>query len=147
MNIIVHKETFGITQHSLSELRNELARRIEHEVRVVELEAKDGRHVDAYGYALLDRTTDEVIFIGDGFRGDGGGEGGAGHRAAQAILAILGISRMETLYDDEGIEFDHDTDFTQVAQDLMNAFGSSAEDKVPRLVDRKAHYIDHIIRR
>ena len=86
-----HRETLGVTQRALKALRDELARRIEHEIHVFQVPSTDSPHCEVYGFFLVDKTAMEVAIIGDGFKGDNGGEAGAGHRAAQALLAIYGL--------------------------------------------------------
>jgi len=90
--IEVCTETLGITQHALKALRDTLADRIDHNLVVCRVVADDGH---AYGLFVLDYTVGVAVVVGDGFRQDGGGEGGAGHRAAQALLSIWGIEPIE----------------------------------------------------
>ena len=104
-SVKLHTETLGVTQPALQALRNELAKRVNHFVAVIEIPAAGECH--CYGFAIVDQTEKEVVIIGDGFRGDGGGEGGAGHRAAQALLSIFGIMPVEAL-PEEGICFSDD---------------------------------------
>lgn len=84
-------ETLGVTLRALKALRDELAERIQHELLVFQVPSQDGSHCDIYGFFVVDKTAREIVIIGDGFRGDNGGEGGNGHRAAQALLAIYGL--------------------------------------------------------
>jgi hypothetical protein len=91
LNIKVLEETFGITEKSLTALRNELARRVDHRLKVFTVPAADNRQCLGYGVLILDESTDEAVIVGDGFRGDGGGEGGAGYRACEALLALFGL--------------------------------------------------------
>lgn len=89
--IIVDEETFGITVKSLKMLRNELARRIEHSIRVYQIRTSEL----CCGFLILDFTNLEAVWSGDGFRTDNGGEGGAGYRSAVALLKIYGIIPQE----------------------------------------------------
>lgn len=86
--LTLHQETLGVTKRALKALRDELAQRLDHELIVFQVPAEDDAHCECYGLFLVDKTDKVIVIIGDGFRGDGGGEGGAGHRAALALLAI-----------------------------------------------------------
>lgn len=99
-NLTLHRETLGVTLRALKQLRDELAERIQHELLVFQVPSQDGSHCDIYGFFLVDRTAKEIVIIGDGFRGDNGGEGGNGHRAAQALLAIYGLKPVEMMPED-----------------------------------------------
>lgn len=90
--LLLHDETLGMTQRALKALRDELALRINHELLIFQVPSEGGAHCEIYGFFLVDRTAREIAIIGDGFRGDGGGEGGAGHRAALALLAIYHLA-------------------------------------------------------
>lgn len=48
--------------------------------------------------------------IGDGFRTDGGGEGGAGYNTAQAIFSIFGISPMSIEITPPNLPYSEDLD-------------------------------------
>lgn len=98
--LTLHRETLGVTQRALKQLRDNLAQRIEHELLVFQVPSQDGSHCDIYGFFLVDKTAREIVIIGDGFRGDNGGEGGNGHRAAQALLAIYGLKPVEMMPED-----------------------------------------------
>ena len=92
MRVSMDQEALGITERSLKVLRDEIARRVDHDLMVLPAWLAD-REIPTSditcGYLILDRTLNEAVFIGDGFRTDGGGEGGAGYRAAQAYLDIF----------------------------------------------------------
>ena len=92
MRVSMNQEALGITERSLKVLRDEIARRVDHDLMVLPAWLAD-REIPTSditcGYLILDRTLNEAVFIGDGFRTDGGGEGGAGYRAAQAYLDIF----------------------------------------------------------
>ena len=87
MRVSLDQETLGITERSLKVLRDEIARRVDHELLVLEIPTSE----ITCGYMIVDRTANEAVFSGDGFRTDGGGEGGAGYRAAQAYLDVFGL--------------------------------------------------------
>lgn len=103
----LHKETLGVTQRALKALRDELALRIDHELLVFQVPSTDGAHCEVYGFFLVDNTAREIVIIGDGFRGDNGGEGGTGHRAAQALLALYRLKPIETM-PEEAISYGED---------------------------------------
>ncbi|MBA7623084.1 hypothetical protein ES703_30476 [subsurface metagenome] len=90
--LLLHDETLGMTQRALKALRDKLALRINHELLIFQVPSEGGAHCEIYGFFLVDRTAREIAIIGDGFRGDGCGEGGAGHRAALALLAIYHLA-------------------------------------------------------
>jgi len=151
MRISVHTDTFGITQKALKALRDELAARIDHYIEVWELPSGDnlgqGQHSQCYGVVIIDHTVKEAAIIGDGFRGDNGGEGGAGHRAAQALLSIYGFCSTETYY--ELTEFSEGKDWRDLIKELED-LGSEDEQsrgrwKITRF--RTPHYIDHVLRK
>jgi hypothetical protein len=85
--VVFEERAFGITQRSLQMLRDTLARSIDQHVAVFEVSTNDL----CCGYLILNRDTGTVTFTGDGFRTDGGGEGGAGYRSAHALLDLFGI--------------------------------------------------------
>ena len=88
MELLLDVNTFGITETSLIRLRNELARRIDNHVEIHKIDT----NVCCCGFLLLDFTKDEAVWTGDGFRTDGGGEGGVGYNTAMALLEIFGDS-------------------------------------------------------
>ena len=98
--LTLHRETLGVTLRALKQLRDNLAERILHELLVFRVPSQDGSHCDIYGFFLVDKTAREIVIIGDGFRGDNGGEGGNGHRAAQALLAIYGLKPIDMMPED-----------------------------------------------
>jgi len=85
MRVSMDQEALGITERSLKVLRDEIARRVDHDLMVLEIPTSD----ITCGYLIVDRTLNEAVFTGDGFRTDGGGEGGAGYRAVVAYLDIF----------------------------------------------------------
>lgn len=85
VSVSLDENALGITERSLRNLRNEVARRLDHELIVLETPTSE----ITCGYLIIDRTANEAVFTGDGFRTDGGGEGGAGYRAAQAYLNVF----------------------------------------------------------
>jgi hypothetical protein len=90
----IHTETFGATDPSLKALRDEIMLRFDHRLSIIEALVKEDDINDTckgYGFVIFDADTEETIIIGDGFRADGGGEGGQGHRAAQALLRLMGL--------------------------------------------------------
>ncbi len=98
--IILHKDTLGITQRALKALRDELAQRIEHELIVFQVPSGAHSECGCYGFFLVDRTAGEIAIVGDGFRADGCGEGGAGARAALALLTIYHLAPIEMVSED-----------------------------------------------
>jgi len=135
MEIILCNETLGITQRALKVLRNTLAYRIDNKLDVWQVNSLD---TIAYGFIILDYTKQQAIIIGDGFRSDGGGEGGAGHRAAQALLAIYGITPVEA---------EEPLDYTEDVEDYINLIDNLPEmhPHIPEV--ENPHYIDFIMRK
>ena len=139
LRIKVHEETLGITERSLTALRNELARRVDHSVQIFQMPSADGEHCHCYGILIIDLTTAEAVIVGDGFRGDSGGEGGAGHRAAESLLCLFGFNQI--------LELETLTDFREGAdysKQIEEATRFRDEVRVP--ADQKAGYIDWVVR-
>ena len=137
--LTLHRETLGVTQRALKALRDELAKRIEHELLIFQVPSTDGAHCEVYGFFLVDRTAMEVTIIGDGFRGDNGGEGGSGHRAAQALIAIYGLTPIEMMPEDAIVYRD---DASAYRQTVDKALGIAEEyhfdvawTNIPKYVD------------
>ena len=137
--VTLHKETLGFTQMALKALRDELAERIDHELIVFQVPSKNGSHCDIYGFSLVDKTAREIAIIGDGFRGDGGGEGGKGHRAAQALLAIHRLKPI-AMTPEEAVLYREDTSAYQEIADRMleiaeQSHCDKARENMPQYVD------------
>ncbi len=94
MKTKIYHDSMGCTQKSLQNLRNELSRRIDNNISVFKYSSGE----ICCGYIIVDKTTNEVIVTGDGFRTDGGGEGGAGYNTAQRLFQIFGID-VHNVYD------------------------------------------------
>jgi len=84
-------ETDGITRRSLQKLRNDIADNRTHKMVAVVVRTSD----IGCGIALVDLTSRSIHWSGDGFRTDGGGEGGAGYRGAMAMLKAWGLCYFE----------------------------------------------------
>lgn len=80
--------TFGITHRSLKLLRNAIAESARHKIVVVEVPIDDL----CCGFMVLDYDMQSATWTGDGFRTDGGGEGGAGYKTAKVLFDIFGIT-------------------------------------------------------
>ena len=137
--ITVHQKTLGVTQRALKALRNDLALRIDHELLIFQVPSTDGAHCEVYGFFLVDKTAREITVIGDGFRGDNGGEGGAGHRAAQALLSIYGLRAIE-MPPEEAILYREDASaYREVADKVLEIAEEYhfdiAQEKRPQYVD------------
>lgn len=81
----------GISQASLRRLRDILVRWYDSKVVVIAVITGDY----TYGYLVVENTRGDAFWTGDGFRHDGGGEGGAAAVAAQALLAIFGVKELQ----------------------------------------------------
>lgn len=142
---VVMYDTRGNTMESLTALRNELLKRFNHYLLVLQLPSLEGEFVKGYGLVILDygpnpfnERVQEVIVIGNGFRGDGEGEGGAGHRAAQALLELLGLEAVICEPVSFRGQFTEET-FRKLAQEIML---EGWRPTTPRL--RPPSYIDHL---
>ena len=87
VDVLFYEDSLGITQRSLKVLRDTLARSIDHRLAVVEAQTSD----ITCGYLILDADTGVATFTGDGFRHDGGGEGGAGYTSALKLIDLFGL--------------------------------------------------------
>jgi hypothetical protein len=93
-------ETFGITQKSLMALRNFLLSVSDRRIKIVMVPTGD----ITCGFLLIDKEWECAYWSGDGFRTDGGGEGGRGYKAAERLINALGMSFD---HDDEVVFLDH----------------------------------------
>lgn len=142
-HVVLHHDTLGVTQPALKTLRNELARRADHHICVFEVPADEG-DTENYGIIILDKDTSEAVVIGDGFRGDGGGEGGAGHRAAQALLGLWGI-RTSGMMPDEAIQF---VDNYHAYEAYVSQLAELAQEEgYYQPADNNPHGVDYIFHR
>jgi len=140
MKVIFKEGTHGSTLNALKALRDELILRAKH--RIIPLIVKDswGTHVDLYGIFLVDLTTKEGIVIGAGFRGDGGGEGGAGHRSAMALFELMGLYLFT--FDREISFTDYWNDevfFSNLLSDILNWEEQGERGQI--ILERKPEYI------
>ena len=138
MCVTLHENTLGTTEPALQAMRNELATRIRHKLVVCEVPADNAR--ECYGFIIVDHTTGEDIIIGDGFRADGGGTGGAGHRAIQAFLLVMGIRPIQ-LGPEEAVPFTEQVLHYLPALDAARLF----EPSIPAFNNRP-YYIDSVLR-
>ena len=81
----------GISQASLRRLRDILARWYDSKVVIIAVITGDY----TYGYLVIENALGDAFWTGDGFRHDGGGEGGAAAVAARALLAIYGVTELQ----------------------------------------------------
>lgn len=138
--VILHRDTLGVTQPALQALRNELAYRFLHDICIIEVPSKHAE-CECYGIFIVDKSVAEVAIIGDGMRGDGGGEGGAGHRACQALLAIYGISADQALQE-EAVDFVDDERAYAEAVKRMELIAEGIG--FYKLADKKPRYPDWV---
>ncbi len=131
MKTILHKETLGVTEPALKALRDEILKRYDHKLAIAQVPAiEHGGHSEGYGFAIFDETMEHIIIIGDGFRADGGGTGGAGHRAAQSLIHLMGL---KVCIVTEPIEFDEDIALGQSIIDVMRTFTRVPIDEKPEM--------------
>lgn len=129
-SVFLHEESLGITQKALKAMLDELVRRYANRLVVYRVPSGEKQHVEGYGFAIVDLTRDEVVFVGDGFRYDGGGEGGAGHRSVEALLLLFGLEAIDCL-PEEAIGFDDDPELVQYLRLAESLFDPSSEGQVP----------------
>ncbi len=141
--IILHNETLGVTKPALQALRNEITRRVDHMINVMELPA-DADPDGSYGFLITDNTAGEAVIIGDGFRKDGGGEGGAGHRAAQALLRIFGISAIEAMPEDVVCFSEDESLYRDVVDKLIDL---AEAEGFKRPAENRPEYVDWVFAR
>jgi hypothetical protein len=146
--VILHRDTLGVTQPALQALRNELAHRIDHNICVIEVLAVVGtspvgseHNCETYGVFIIDKDASEIAVIGDGFRADNGGEGGRGHRAVQALLAIYGVTPEQAVREEE-VRYADDEHEYKVVGDMMVEIAE--EVGFYKLADRRPRYPDWI---
>jgi len=142
--LILHDETLGVTQRALKTLRDELAQRIEHELLIFKVPSENGAHCEIYGFFLVDKTAGETVIIGDGFRGDGGGEGGSGHRAALALLAIYHLVPIEIMPEDAILYREDESSYQEIVNKVLGLAGQYRFE-VPR--NKRPVYMDWCFRR
>jgi len=86
-------KTFGVSQESLKRLRDSLAAYNESKIAVVRVPTNEM----CCGYLIfvdiifVDGQEAPVIWTGDGFRMDGGGEGGAAENTARVLFDLFGV--------------------------------------------------------
>lgn len=110
-------DSFGITRTSLRNLRNWIADHRDQKMAVVQV------HTEAMccGFVCILKNGN-AHYTGDGFRTDGGGEGGAGYRSALALLQLFGLS-----YE---IVLDHHFDFLPSVFTLHEHYSKAVETKL-----------------
>jgi len=138
MKVIFKEGTHGSTLNALKALRDELILRARNRIIPVIVRDDWGTHVDLYGVLLVDLTTREGVVIGPSFRGDGRGEGGAGHKSAMALFEVMGLRPL--YFDRETISFtDHWLDkafFSDLFLEILN-WGESGQ----VVLEREPEYI------
>ena len=142
------QEAEGITGRSLQMLRGALVECYNHPAAVVRVQTSDitcgflvvFRRHDVHSRAVLNPVPGheqyEATWSGDGFRTDGGGEGGAGMATAEALLQIFGFSGRYV----EGAPwlYEHKTiaGLGELAEMKFQALYSMAVEAIGRLGDR-----------
>lgn len=85
--VVFDENSFGNTQRSLKILIDVLVSKFDRAVAVVQVQTT----TLCCGFFIFDYEERCAYWTGDGFRTDGGGEGGAGYRSAEAFFSILGL--------------------------------------------------------
>lgn len=88
-----NENCWGTTNQGCTILKNEICNKSNHEIYIIKIETG----VITCGFLIIDRTTNQMVFTGDGFRTDGGGEGGRGYKKALEFLNFVGIQMIPTL--------------------------------------------------
>lgn len=125
-NVIYKLDTFGITQASLKMLRDTIAEKINNKIGIVKVPTNDL----CCGYLIFDLEKQNATWTGDGFRLDGGGEGGAGYKSAEIFFRFFRIWPIEW----EQIDFDKIYFTTDEAQ-RVKQFMELANEIAKRLID------------
>ena len=81
----------GISQLSLTRLRNVLVEKFNIRMVVVRIPTDEG----VYGYLIVSKTLRYACWTGDGFREDKCGEGGTPAKTADSLLTIFGIHPLQ----------------------------------------------------
>lgn len=89
-NVNFDESSFGITRKSLLRLRNAIAENIREKLFMVEV-ATSKITCGFFVFVHYNTGVVSAIWTGDGFRTDGGGEGGRGYASAMKILSLFGI--------------------------------------------------------
>lgn len=118
--LIFNIEAFGITSKSLKMLRNILSNSLQDEILILEIQTEE----ILCGFLIFNKTNNSVSWTGDGFRTDGGGEGGRGYKAAYKLIELFG-ARVWQVYDEisikqfqEALKLNNQPEFSQL---LLNA--------------------------
>lgn len=126
--LIYDPSTFGITGKSLKMLRNSIALHMRDEIAVIEVPTGD----ILCGFLVLNKTQGTATWSGDGFRTDGGGEGGRGYNFAIKMFYMFGAQRF-CVYSLETIRMfskaiNSRTTETGLASELLEACNKAAEE-------------------
>jgi hypothetical protein len=119
-------DSFGITLTSLRNLRDWIADHRDQEMAIVQVHTEEM----CCGYVCILKDG-SAFFTGDGFRTDGGGEGGAGYRTAEALFLLWGLQ-----YD---VVFDYNFDFLPSVYTLHDHIHSAVKTK---MLSQLNEYID-----
>jgi len=119
-------DSFGISRISLRNLRDWIADHRDQKMCILQI------HTDhlCCGFACILKNG-SAFYTGDGFRTDGGGEGGAAYRSALALMKLFGIN-----FD---VVFDHHFDFLPSVFTTHEHYHSVVKQK---LLSQLNEYID-----
>jgi hypothetical protein len=148
----------GISQTSLRRLRDILTSWYKSKVVVIAVVTGDY----TYGYLVVENARGDAFWTGDGFRHDGGGEGGAAAVAACALLAIYGVKELQYW---EKVDLSEGNELLRMAEGsgvdnsvlkgkekLKTQFQKIVDEVVAArdyelLASRQPQYIRHLVRR
>jgi len=138
-HIVFNPNTFGITQKSLKMLRNVLAEKVNRRIAVVEVATND----ICCGYFIFDWELQNATWTGDGFRFDGGGEGGAGYKSAKVLFQFFGVSTnlWEQVNFDEIYSLDEGETQQQLKALAQKIAGGISDEEFFRPSERMPEYV------
>lgn len=137
---IWNEDSWGITQESLKNLRDELCFRIKNKICIIQIETSSY----VCGFFIIDKTRKQVVFTGDGFRLDKGGEGGAGYRTAEVLLNhIFGISYFIEIDSSESIRATMSSSFGREVSDegLVDLTKSVLKAELAKVFDDELEFV------
>lgn len=111
-----NEDAWGITNKSLTNFRNALVDCWND--RIALFEAGTMQEGEIVGFVVVNKDKKQIIFTGDGFRRDGGGEGGTGYRSVKHLCDLLGIEQSKILQFDIADTMEFDPDY--VKREILN---------------------------
>lgn len=138
VDVKFNTSSFGITRKSLWEFRNILAGLISDKILVVRVNTGG----ITCGFFIFEEVSEGQVtayWTGDGFRTDGGGEGGRGHAMAMNVLRIFGVNYLDYYDDDNSVikAWDNLHSSSQDEQAIVKAITDIAQKVIGQFEDEK----------